>query len=155
MLIRDIMTTDPSYCVPEDSSAQAARLMRQMNAGIVPVVASASNRRVLGVVTDRDLCMAVIAADVHPKTVKLGQCMSTNIIAADPSDDIDKAVQLMRDHQVRRILVLNGAGELEGVVSTADVFHRSNVSATRTHEALTTVSEPSSEQTGPAVQTSH
>jgi CBS domain-containing protein len=143
MQVKDVMTTDLGYCIPEEATTKAAYLMKQLDIGIVPIVASESNKQLLGVVTDRDLCMAVIAEGLDPRTVKLEQCMSTAVVATLPEDDIDLAINLMRDHQIRRVPVVNTAGKLEGMVSTADVFQRAEVPAKKTHEALSSVSEPS------------
>ena len=141
MQVKDVMTTDLCCCLPEDSAIKAARLMKQMDAGSIPVVASEVDPTLLGVVTDRDLCMAVIAEGLDPSTVTLEECMSTPVIATLPEEDIENAVNLMRDYQIRRVPVVTRTGALAGIVSTADVFRRSDVAATKTHEALATVSE--------------
>lgn len=143
MQVKDVMTTELCCCLPEDSAMTAARLMKQMDAGFIPVVGSEVDPTLLGVVTDRDLCMAVIAEGLDPNTVMLGECMSTAVVTTRPEEDIDNAVNLMRDYQIRRVPVVNRTGALAGIVSTADVFQRSDVAVTKIHEALATVSEPS------------
>lgn len=75
MQVKDVMTTDLDYCLPEDSWIKAARLMKENGCGIVPIIASEANKQLLGVVTDRDLCMTVIAEGLDPNAVKLKQCM--------------------------------------------------------------------------------
>lgn len=116
--------------------------MQQMDAGIVPVIVSDTDKTLLGVVTDRDLCMAVVAEGLDPKTVTLEECMSAPVVAAYLNDDTETAVTLMQKHQIRRVPIIDEAGKLVGIISTADVFQRSDVPPTKTHETLASVSRP-------------
>jgi CBS domain-containing protein len=149
MNIKYVMTTNPKYCLPGDSATSAARIMKDKNVGIVPVIESEADHKLIGLVTDRDLCLGVIATNVHPDSVQVRQCMTTNIVAVRPDDDVQKAVELMSENQVRRIPVLNEDGLLEGMVATADIMHRANVSSDETHDALKKVSEPTEQASKP------
>ncbi len=140
--LKDVMTVSPEYCLAQHTAVQAARLMQQMDAGIVPVIVSDSDKTLLGVVTDRDLCMAVVAEGLDPKTVTLEECMSAPVVAAYLNDDTETAVTLMQKHQIRRVPIIDEAGKLVGIISTADVFQRSDVPPTKTHETLASVSRP-------------
>ena len=111
MTIQDIMTMNPDWC-----PKQAARIMKETNVGMLPVVKFESGRKVIGVVTDRDLCLAMIAAGKHPGAVQVGEAMTSYVVAYQ-SDDVRKAADLMQDNQVRRIPVVDGNGLLEGIVS--------------------------------------
>ncbi|HMU56017.1 MAG TPA: CBS domain-containing protein [Nitrospira sp.] len=142
MQLKDVMTVSPEYCLPQHTAVQAARLMQQMDAGIVPVIVSDTDKTLLGVVTDRDLCMAVVAEGLDPKTVTLEECMSAPVVAAYLNDDTETAVTLMQKHQIRRVPIIDEAGKLVGIISTADVFQRSDVPPTKTHETLASVSRP-------------
>src|SRR5262245_57699925 len=114
MNIKAIMTTNPSYCLPGDSSTRAARIMKDKNVGIVPIIASDIDHKLIGVVTDRDLCLAVVAQNVQPDSVQVRQCMTTPIVTIRPDDDVEKVLALMSENQVRRIPVVNEDGMLEG-----------------------------------------
>ena len=139
MKIQDVMTPNPMCCLPEDTSIQAARII---NAGIVPVVKSSIDHSLVGVVTDRDLCLGVVAMDQHPETVPVQKCMTTNMIACQPNEDIERAAELMEEHQVRRIPVVDQHGILHDMVSSADICQRSNLSSDTTHHLLKKVTEP-------------
>jgi CBS domain-containing protein len=149
MNIKDVMTTNPSYCVPGDSSTHAARIMKDKNVGIVPIIESDVDHKLIGVVTDRDLCLAVVAQNVHPDTVKVRQCMTTYIVTVRPEDDVQKAMALMSENQVRRILVVNQEGMLKGMVATADILQRANVSSDETCVVFKRVSEPTDQASKP------
>ena len=122
MKIQDVMTPNPMWCLPEDTSIQAARMMRELNVDIMPVVRSLTDRRLVGVVTDRDLCLGVVAMDQHPQAVPVQRCMTTNMVACQPHEDILRAADLMEEHQVCRIPVVDLQGNLQGMISTADIF---------------------------------
>jgi CBS domain-containing protein len=149
MKINDIMTSNPSWCVAQDSAVQAARIMQEKNVGIVPVVESPSHHRLLGVVTDRDLCLGVVAMDRQPNTIRVEQCMSSRIVACRPEDNVQRAADLMCENQVRRIPVVDHDGVLQGMVSTADIWQRSNLSSTTTHNTLKKVTEPTAHASKP------
>jgi CBS domain-containing protein len=142
MKLREIMTTSPACCIPDDNSIRAARIMKDMDTGIVPVVENSSSRKVTGVVTDRDLCLAVVAEGKDPKTVPVQACMTNKVISCEPDDDIGQAVKLMQEHLIRRILVVDRQGIIQGVVSLSDVVCASDVPPDETHETLKKVSEP-------------
>ena len=154
MNIRDIMTTNPTYCLADDSAVQAARIMLDKKVGIVPVVESSSRLRLLGVVTDRDLCVTIVATDRQPSAVKVRECMTAHIIACRPDDDVQRAADLMSEHQVRRIPVIDQEGLLQGMVSTADLWQRSDVPPQTTHQTLKKVTEPTAHASKPRAKTS-
>ena len=142
MKIQDVMTPNPMWCLPEDTSIRAARIMRELNVGIVPVVKSSTDPRFVGVVTDRDLCLGVVAMNQHPQTVPVQKCMTTNMIACQPNEDIERAAELMEEHQVRRIPIVDQHGILHGMLSSADICQRSNLSSDTTHHLLKKITEP-------------
>ena len=154
MDIRDIMTTSPRWCLPTDSASKAARMMKEIDAGLIPVVESAESRRLIGVVTDRDLCLEVIAESRDPDTVPVKDAMTRTLICCLPEDEMQKALDLMRENQVRRIPVVDQQGILQGIVSMADLLHRAEVPSNQTHETLKKVSEPSDISSQPRAQQS-
>ena len=155
MKIQDVMTPHPMWCLPEDTLIQAARMMRELNVGIIPVVQSLTDRRLVGVVTDRDLCLGVVAMDQHPQAVLVQKCMTTNMVACQPDEDILRAADLMEEHQVRRIPVVDQQGILQGMISTADICQRSNLSSAITHHILKKVTKPTDHASKPRAKMSH
>jgi CBS domain-containing protein len=152
MRIRHVMTKDPSCCVPEDTAVKAASIMRQEKAGIVPVIDNEQSRRVVGVVTDRDLCMNVIAESRDPNSVAVKQCMTTSVVTCSPNDSIDRAMQLMKENQIRRIPVIDESGTLQGIVAIGDLVSRATPKVTQTHETLKCVSMPTDAASKPREQ---
>ena len=155
MKIQEVMTANPMWCQPEDTSTKAARIMRELNVGIVPVVKSQADHRLVGVVTDRDLCLGVVAIDQHPQSVSVQKCMTNNMIACQPEEDIQRAADLMEQHQVRRIPVVDQNGILHGMVSTADICQRSNLSSDTTHNLLKKVTEATDYPSKPSGKVTH
>lgn len=152
MKIRDVMTTSPKYCLPSDSASKAARTMRDMDTGIVPIVENEQDRKLIGVVTDRDLCLAVIAEARDPQTVQVGDCMTSALVCCTPDDDVQKAIDFMRENQVRRIPIVDRHGTLQGIVSMADIVERSDISSGRIHETLKKICEPTQDASKPRAQ---
>jgi CBS domain-containing protein len=152
MRIKHVMTRDPACCLPSDPAQRAATIMRDEDAGIVPVVADAQSRKVIGVVTDRDLCMNVVAEGRDPATVAVEQCMTTKVVACSPNDSVERATELMRENQIRRVPVVNEARELQGIVALADVVSRADAKIAEAHDTLKKVSAPSPEPSKPRAQ---
>jgi len=117
--VRDAMTTSPATATPAQSLAEAARLMKQQDVGSVPVV---DGSRLVGVLTDRDIVVRAVAEGGDPQTVQVGDVASHNVVTVRPDDDLDDALRLMAQHQIRRLAVVED-GQLVGVVAQADVAH--------------------------------
>ena len=152
MRIRHVMTKDPRCCVPSDFSVKAACIMRDEHAGVVPVIESEENRRIVGVVTDRDLCMNVVAAGLDPNATTVKWCMTTKVVSCSPNDSVEKATELMRENQIRRVPVVNESCELQGIVSLGDIVERATVKSTQTHETLKCVSAPTDAASKPRAE---
>lgn len=116
--IQKIMTTNPSTIEPKQSVVEAARIMKQEDAGVVPVT---ENGRLTGMVTDRDIAIRVVAEGKDPQSTTVGEIASTNLVTLDPQQDLDEALRLMAQHQVRRLPVVEEDGRLVGVVAQADI----------------------------------
>ena len=149
MKIKNVMTKDPKCCVPSDTAQRAAIIMRDEKAGVVPVIENEQSRKLLGIVTDRDLCMNIVAEGRDARTVQVQECMTTAVVSALPQDALEKATELMRDNQIRRIPVIDEQRRLVGIVSLADVVERASVKTVETHETLKTVSAPTDEPSKP------
>jgi CBS domain-containing protein len=117
--IRELMTKDPRTVRPDSTAVDAARLMREEDTGIAPI--TEGDGRLVGVVTDRDLAIRVIAEEKDPRTTKVTEIASQNLITIDPDQDLDEALELMAEHQLRRLPVVEEDGKLVGILAQADV----------------------------------
>jgi CBS domain-containing protein len=115
--VRDLMTQNPRAVRPDDSVVEAARLMRDENVGSLPVI---DGDRLIGMVTDRDVALRVVAEARDPGSVSVQEIASRNPVAAESATDLDDALQLMARHQVRRLPVTE-EGRLVGIIAQADV----------------------------------
>ena len=123
----EIMTLNPKVCVPDDEVAVAINLMWDYDCGIVPVVKNHESKKLVGTVTDRDIAMSVVKhINAHPSQVKVKDCMSSLVIACQLDDPIEKAIELMSNHQVRRIPIVDENGSCMGIISQADLLLRAS-----------------------------
>ncbi len=120
MKIREIMSGDPTMVTPETPLREAARLMKDQNIGMLPVVDSEGSRRLVGVVTDRDITIRHVA-EGHGGDCAVREAMTDNVTTCTEDESIDKVMELMGREQVRRIPIVDERGELVGVVAQADV----------------------------------
>jgi CBS domain-containing protein len=134
--IREIMTSNPSTIGPDKTVVDAARVMKQEDAGVVPVT---ENGRLTGMVTDRDIAIRVVAEGKDPKSTTVREVASKNLVTLDPEQDLDEALRLMAQHQVRRLPVVEEDGRLVGVVAQADVARHGD--DTKTGQVVQEISE--------------
>ena len=118
MRARDIMTREPQCCRREDTARRAAEVMRDCDCGVVPVIDEA--RRVIGIVTDRDLAIRGIAAGKGPDT-RLADLMTPMPKACSADDDLRDVERKMVELQVRRIPIVDAGGRCLGIISQADI----------------------------------
>lgn len=122
MKVQEIMTKAPACCTPKDEVAAAAEIMRQFDVGIVPVTDKVNaHPKLVGVVTDRDLCLKVLAAGKDPGSVTVSDCMSTTLTVCMPSESIEQILRRMGRFKVRRLPVVDRNSEVLGIVSLDDV----------------------------------
>jgi CBS-domain-containing membrane protein len=119
MKIESLMTTDVRVCFATSSLADAARAMWEGDCGCVPVLDE--DARVVGMLTDRDICMAAWTQGRPLAELTVPSAMSCKVIACKCGDRVEDVEELMRQHQVRRVPVLDADGRLEGLVSLADL----------------------------------
>jgi CBS domain-containing protein len=116
--IKDAMTSNPKTVTSDQTVADAAKIMKQEDAGVVPIV---EGDRLVGVVTDRDITITVVAEGKDPQSTRVTEIASRDLVTVDPQQDLDEALRLMAQHQVRRLPVVEEDGRLVGVVAQADV----------------------------------
>jgi len=124
------MTKDPEYCLPSDPVVKAAQLMKSEDVGPIPIVDDKDGKKLAGIVTDRDLAIKVVAEARDPKTTPVKQVMTDDVVTCKENDDVEKALKLMQDHQVRRIPVVDNGDHLLGIIAQADVANRLGSSRT-------------------------
>jgi CBS domain-containing protein len=148
MKVRELMKSEVKACRPSDSLNIAARIMWENDCGCVPVVDS--DNRVLGILTDRDVCMAAYTQGLSLHLLQAESAMASPAVCCTPTDKLDTAEKLMRDVKVRRLPVCDREGRLLGILSLSDIartVEREGVPENRMAEVarlLGAVSEPRS-----------
>ncbi len=119
MKVQDVMTVDVRTCPPEANVAQVAQVMWESDCGIVPIVDG--HNHVRGVVTDRDVCIALGTRNQPAASVQAAEVMSTEVLTSTATDELARALETMRAGRVRRVPVVDAEGALCGVLSLDDV----------------------------------
>ena len=135
--VRETMTANPRSIETSASVVEAARLMRDEHIGSLPVV---KGGRLIGMITDRDLTLRVVAEGADPESVTVGEVASHDTVTAQPDQDLDEALRLMAHHQLRRLPVAEG-DRLVGILAQADVAHRED--REKVGEVVEAISDPS------------
>ena len=121
MKAQDIMSRNPSCVTPDTPLAEAARLMKRENVGVIPVVESEASRRLVGVVTDRDIAIRAVAEGRDGATTSVGHVMTSEVRAAKPDDSVADVMTLMGREQVRRVPIVDERGAIVGIIAQADI----------------------------------
>src|SRR5256884_1406054 len=116
--VQELMTSNPCSIDSDKSVAYAAKMMRDENVGLAPIV---EGDRLVGTVTDRDVTIRVVAEGKDPESTKVKEIASTDLVTVDPQQDLDEALRLMAQHQVRRLPVVENEGRVVGVLAQADI----------------------------------
>ena len=120
----EVMTRDPICCLSTDTASKAAQLMRVVDVGSIPVVEDEQTLKLVGIVTDRDLAIRVVADGRSANLTRVADVMSHEIITCRANDDVQKAVDAMSLHQLRRIPVIDDDHRIVGIISQADIATR-------------------------------
>jgi len=134
--IRELMTQNPARLSTGSTIVDAARLMRDNDTGIAPIT---DGDRLVGVITDRDIAIEVVAAGKDAQSTKVDEVASQNLVTIDPQQSLDEALRLMAQHQVRRLPVVEEDGRLVGILAQADVARHADPE--RTGEVVEEISE--------------
>jgi len=126
MKCMDVLTKDPVCCLPDDTVEQAARLMKKEDVGPIPVIESRQSKKLLGIVTDRDMAVKVVAEGRDNKQTKVEEIMTRNPVTCHPNDDLQVALDAMAQHQIRRVPVVDDQGRITGIIAQADVATRTD-----------------------------
>lgn len=121
MQVQEIMTQNPACCTPDMDLQQVAKLMSQHDCGAIPVVEDEQDRKLVGIITDRDIACRAVAAGQNPFAATAADCMTSPVFAANPDMDIAQCIREMEEHQVRRMPVSDKNGACCGMVAQADI----------------------------------
>ena len=122
----EVMTKNPVCCLPNDTVAKVAQLMQRDNIGSIPVIEDEQTQKLAGIVTDRDLVMKVIAKGQDAKSTKVEAVMTRQVVTCRAEDDLQKALDAMAKHQLRRIPIVDNDNRIVGIIAQADVATRLN-----------------------------
>ena len=136
----EVMTKDPVCCLPEDSVAEAAQRMKNENIGSIPVIENEQSRTLVGIVTDRDLALTIVAEGRDARSTPVEAVMTRTLVTCHADDDLEKALGAMAEHQLRRIPVVDNDNKVVGIIAQADVATRVNVPE-KTGEMVKEISE--------------
>ncbi len=140
MQVADIMTLEPNCCSPECSAQEAARRMQALSLGALPVVAA--DGKLVGIVTDRDLCMTVLPERRVANEVTVAACMSGTVACCAAGEPVERALATMREHHVRRLPVVDSDSRVLGIVSLTDIIRYAALPEPEVVAAVAHICEP-------------
>lgn len=140
MLVKQVISKNIFFCIPSDTAQTAAKTMKANGVGALPVVSDSVNRKLEGIITDRDLCCGVVATAKLAEGTKVADLMTRDPITCAPENTLEDCEKLMRMHQIRRLPVINKDGQCIGMIAQADIaLHAPPAKVART---LAEISKP-------------
>jgi CBS domain-containing protein len=121
MKIESVMTKNPVCCSPSDTVQRVAQMMKQQDVGAIPVVCDLVSKELIGIITDRDLCVSAIADGKEPHSTTIVSYYTKNVITCSPEDTLEVCEQKMKTHKVRRIPVVDSQNSCVGIIVQADI----------------------------------
>jgi CBS domain-containing protein len=122
----EVMTKNPVCCRPDDMVVKVAQLMQRENIGSIPVIENELTQKLVGIVTDRDLALKIVAKGHDAKSTKVEAVMTRQVVTCRAGDDLQKALDAMAEHQLRRIPIVDTNDKIVGIIAQADVATRVN-----------------------------
>ena len=141
MKVKDVMTADPTCCIPETALQEVAQMMIDHDCGEIPVVENKETKRPIGVITDRDIVCRTVAKGINPLDLAAADCMTTPCVTVTPEMSIGACAWIMEDNKIRRVPVVDADGCCCGIVALADIALRGKTGVTA--EVVKEVSERS------------
>jgi len=124
---KEVMTKNPVCCRPDDMVVKVAQLMQSENIGSIPVIENEQTQKLVGIVTDRDLALKIVAKGQDAKSTKVEAVMTRQIVTCRTGDDLQMALDAMAEHQLRRIPIVDDDDKIVGIIAQADVATRVNL----------------------------
>ena len=122
----EVMTKYPICCLPTDSVAKVAEVMKSGNFGSIPIIENEQTQKLAGIVTDRDLALTIVAEGRDANSTKVDEVMTRKVVTCVADDDVQMALDAMAEHQLRRIPVVDHDNRIVGIITQADVATRIN-----------------------------
>lgn len=138
------MTPKPYCCLPTDNVAAVAQIMERENIGPLPVIDSQEVRKLIGIITDRDLAIKVVGESLDVEATKVEAVMTRKVVTCREDDELQRALNLMSEHQLRRIVIVDHANKVVGIISQADLATRMN-QPEKTAEVVKDISQENTE----------
>jgi CBS domain-containing protein len=138
MNVSEVMTREVKTVRPDDSLMQAAARMEELDVGMLPVC---DGERLVGMLTDRDITTRATAAGMNPRSARVQEVMTADVVYCFEDQDVSEATQLMQEKQIRRLAVLDRSKRLVGVVALGDLATKHDDQAQKA-ETLETISQP-------------
>jgi CBS domain-containing protein len=120
----EVMTENPVCCLPSDTVSKVAELMKSKNIGPVPIIENEQTKKLVGIVTDRDLALKIVADARDPRSMKAEDVMTREVVTCRAEDDLQNAMDAMSGHKLRRIPVIDNNNRIVGIIAQADVATR-------------------------------
>ncbi len=143
----DVMTQDVIFAVPGETVDTVAKLMKNNDIGPIPIVQDANSKKLVGIVTDRDLVLKVLAEGRDARNTRIEEIMTKSLVTCRETDNLDVALKTMSANQVRRIPVVNKHNQIVGIIAQADVALLGQ-SPLKTGEIVEDISKPEIARTG-------
>ncbi len=124
MKCNDVMTKNPVCCLPDDDVVKAADSMKRLDIGSIPIVETLESGKLVGILTDRDLALKVVAEKRDLETTKVKEVMTNKVVTCHMDDDVQKAMDAMAENQLRRLPVVDSGNRIVGIIAQADVATR-------------------------------
>jgi CBS domain-containing protein len=121
MKIENVMTRQPTCCSPADTVQEVAQMMRRLDVGAIPVVSDLVSKKLVGIITDRDLCITAMAEGKDPHTTTIGSYFTKEVITCSPEETLEACEQKMRQHRIRRIPIVDNKNSCVGIIVQADI----------------------------------
>jgi CBS domain-containing protein len=141
MKVHDVMTQHPICCRATDTAQVVARILRDEDIGSIPVIEDEVSKRLIGIITDRDLCCSIVAEGLNPKTTSIEAYVTRNPVTCRAEQSLDSCEKLMQMRKIRRMLVVDQDMRCIGIVSEADLA-RADESG-KVHRTVAEISKPS------------
>jgi len=135
MIAREVMTTNAVCCTDSSTVQEAVQLMKESDVGFLPVLSDFS-RELVGVVTDRDLCVSVLAEGLDASQVRVIEFMTPRPASCSPDTDVNRVLGIMAEQRARRIVVVDSGNQVQGIVSVVDLIRHNAVSPEDTQQTL-------------------
>jgi len=138
------MTPNPVCCLPTDNVVAVAQIMKREDIGPLPVIDNTESQKLIGVITDRDLALKVVGEGRDAGSTRVEAVMTRKVVTCRADDELKVAMKLMSDHQLRRIIIVDNANTVKGIISQADLATRMN-QPEKTAEVVKDISQDKAE----------